>query len=478
MRVLHVGWGFSPFWSAGGLLAYTESVLAGQVRRGHDVSYLFGGRNYPLLRRPRLHRWRRDGVTMLEVLNGDTPAPSENGLRRPALDVEDAKTEALFARAIDRVTPQVLHVQTLGGLPSSLLDVARAAGIPTVVTLEDHHLLCPTLKLWDHTGQVCTRQTPGATCVLCCASGLNGTEHQRSMTRAIYTRPLRARPRSAFAAHIADGLRRRVPAPTEPTVPVADAAEYDRRRAANVDRLCGVDAILAMSPGVLEIFAARGVSRDKLRVQRLTLPHIEHLRARHRRADAGPVRFATLNGAASTEKGADVLIEAVERLDAAETTGRYRLHVHGLVADHAQARLAASPAVELRGRYRPADLETVLANADVGLVPSVWEEAYGYVGAEMVALGIPVISNRRGGLPFHTIPGRTGWLNDDADGAGLAAIMTELIGRPQLVAEMSTRVIANRAEVIRPFEEHLDELDAVYAEFLPTRSTARDLPTG
>lgn len=464
MRVLHIGWGFTPWWPEGGLIAYIEAVLDGQVERGHQVSYLFGGREIPLMRRPRLHRWTRDGVQMLEVLNVGRGAP-----RQPALELDDADVERIVAAELERVRPDVVHLQTIARLPSSIIEVIGAAKVPSVMTLEDYQPLCPTVKLWDHTQQICRRVQPGETCVICCAAGASGTEVLRWMTRKMTVDAVRERIPHPLAPRLVDAFWRRLPLPPGEPVPVAPAAEYDQRRAANVRRLAQLDALIAMSPGVADVYAVHGVPADRIHVQRLTLPHIEHLPARPRVAEPPPVRFATLNGASATAKGANVVLEAVRRLRAAGLADGYRLVVHGGLADHVAAPLAEDASVEICGPYLPQDLERLLADPHIGLVPSVWEEAYGYVGAEFVASGIPVISNALGGLPFHTLPGKTGWLNASNDGAGLAAIMAEIIRRPELVQQMSGQVLAHRGEVVIPFATHLEELDTTYAELVERR---------
>lgn len=470
MRVLHIGWGFRPWWSGGALIAYTEAVLAGQRERGHEVAYLFAGRELPLLRRPRLHRWTRDGIRMLEVLNARAPAAIGRGIRQPALELDDADVDRLIGAELKRVRPDVVHVQTFEGLPSSVIEVIGAAQVPSVMTLHDYHPLCPTIKLWDHAEQVCRRTQPGPTCVICCADGLSGTELQRWMTRSQAVETVRRRIPYRMAPRLVDAIWRRLPPAPSAPVPVAPAAEFDRRRVVNVRRLSQLDALIAVSPGVAEVYAARGVSADRIRVQRLSLGHIEHLTARLRVAERPPVRFVTLNGASSTAKGADVLLEAVRSLCAAGLGEDFRLAVHGVVAEHVAGALAEIASVEVRGPYLSQDLEMLLADSHIGIVPSVWEEAYGHVGGEFIACGMPVISNARGGLPFHTLPGKTGWLNTSNDGAGLASIMAQIVRRPAEVRRMSDLVLAHRAEVVIPFATHLDELDSIYAELVERRA--------
>jgi glycosyltransferase involved in cell wall biosynthesis len=97
-------------------------------------------------------------------------------------------------------------------------------------------------------------------------------------------------------------------------------------------------------------------------------------------------------------------------------------------------------------------------------MPSVWEEAYGFAGVELLAKGIPVIANRIGGMVDYVRDGETGWLNDSCSAEGLARIIARLIENPGEVAQRSRSVLEARDELVKPFERHLTEMDGVYRE--------------
>jgi glycosyltransferase involved in cell wall biosynthesis len=111
----------------------------------------------------------------------------------------------------------------------------------------------------------------------------------------------------------------------------------------------------------------------------------------------------------------------------------------------------------------------VLDPVDVGMVLSLWEEAYGYVGPEFLAKGIPVIGNAIGGIVEYTRDGETGWLNRSRSAEELARIMLELVERPDLVVEMAERVRAARDQIVKPFARHADEMEAIYTELACSR---------
>ena len=167
MKVLHVGLGFRPLrW--GGLIVYAEDLMDAQVARGHDVAWFCCGRSYPFMQGPRLRRWRRRGIAIYEVLNTPVVMGGDRGPAYPERELDEPATEAMFARTLDEFRPDVVHVQELLGLPSSLFGIAKARGIPTLMTLEDYQPLCPTLKLYDAEGNICLRQRPGEMCAVCC----------------------------------------------------------------------------------------------------------------------------------------------------------------------------------------------------------------------------------------------------------------------------------------------------------------------
>src|SRR5919199_5963913 len=120
--------------------------MAGQAARGHDIAYFFAGRYLPCDRQPHLRRWERDGVTMLELFNGRVIPGVDAGTLDPELELEEPAAEAAFRKALELFRPDVVHVQELMGLPSSLLTIPQERGIPVVLSLQDYHLLCPTLK--------------------------------------------------------------------------------------------------------------------------------------------------------------------------------------------------------------------------------------------------------------------------------------------------------------------------------------------
>ena len=119
--------------------------------------------------------------------------------------------------------------------------------------------------------------------------------------------------------------------------------------------------------------------------------------------------------------------------DAAEAAARVclPLRVWGVVEDEAYAATIRSrfgtDVVEERGFLPTADLQGELAKVRALLVTPKWEEAFGNVVAEALAVGVPVVAYRRGGPAELVRHGETGFVVEPDSVDGLVAALA-LVG--------------------------------------------------
>ena len=230
-----------------------------------------------------------------------------------------------------------------------------------------------------------------------------------------------------------------------PSPPAAEPQAFQNRRDVNVERLNRADRLIAMSGRVAEIYSLLGVDRSKISTIELTLRRIEGLRPRRRKGEV-PVMFATVAGLSSHAKGSRLLVEAVRLLSDSVPAGSFKLVALGGVDPGVAAEVDRLREIEVGapGPFSDNQLDAVLDEVDVGIVPSIWEEAYGFVGPEFLAKGIPVIANAIGGMPEYTRDGETGWLNHSCSAPELARIMREIVERPEQVATLNEKILAAR----------------------------------
>lgn len=481
MRILHIGRDFAALRPCG-LTLYSDALMRAQLAAGHDVAYFFAGRHYPKIG-PRLRRWKSGDLRMFELLSTRIHTHWTRGTRHPLLDLAEPAAENAFGTALRDTRPEIVHVHELAGLPSSLLDQAKAAGAAVVMTLHDYTPLCAAVRLVDLDGNICTRRQVGEDCSRNCAAAPDGDSHLVEATMRYELRRFKqAHPRltSVGAAARAPLVTRTLellggrPMPAGDVAPAADdpppegapPPHYQRRRDVNVARLNRCDRLVAPSQRVAEIYAELGVDPDLLEVQRLSRPHLERMRPGRGPEAGSPLAFVTLGTLGTPTKGSNVLLEAVQALDAAGYQGRYLLRVFGDVAPAAYAVASQEPSISLEWNYYPHELSDRIADADVGIVPSVWEEVHGFVGVEMLAVGLPVIGSALGGITEYVVEGETGWLNHSAGAEELTRIMMRLIDDPAEVERLRGSVREHRDEHVRPFAPHVAEVEALYNQVL------------
>jgi glycosyltransferase involved in cell wall biosynthesis len=429
---------------------------------------------------------------MFEWINSSLIVGRHRGTARPGDELDHEESETAFREALGRTKPELVHFHDLGGLPSSTLEIARAEGLASVLTIHDYHLLCPTVKLYDAYDQICMRHEPGAMCAVCCADAPDDNSEELWRTLEYARRRLRSavpaldvalsgatgRRLNTAVSRLMDraaGIRPNLSTNGAPgpgaleRPPSASASAYQQRRDVNVARLNGLDTLIASSRRSAEIYRQLGVTEPPIELVPINPPHLEKLRPRRSLAPSAPVRLVALNACASTQKGAELIVGALRELTRRGFDGRYRLSVYGPVAPHVQPTLAAHPSVDLHGRYGPDELDRMLDDADVGLFPSIWEEVYGFVALEFLAKGLPVIGNAIGAIPDQVRPGETGWLNRSLSPREMADLMAHAIENPDQVEQLSRSVTALRGELIEPFDAALARLETAYEQALAPR---------
>jgi len=90
---------------------------------------------------------------------------------------------------------------------------------------------------------------------------------------------------------------------------------------------------------------------------------------------------------------------------------------------HLSQKLNISSHVTFTGSLTPESVRGVLAKADIFIMPSLCQEAFGVAALEAQAMGVPVIGSRRGGIPEAVKDGETGILyNPDEPGELFSSI--------------------------------------------------------
>ncbi|MCY3622297.1 MAG: glycosyltransferase family 4 protein [Gammaproteobacteria bacterium] len=117
--------------------------------------------------------------------------------------------------------------------------------------------------------------------------------------------------------------------------------------------------------------------------------------------------------------------------------------------------------VRFLGQRSPDELADLYRRARVVVIPSLWLENAPLVAIEAAAYGRAVIASRVGGLPELVEHGKTGFLFDRGDRAGLADRLRLLLTDRSLAETLGAAGREQSAKRLSPIR-HLDRILAVY----------------
>ena len=382
MRILHVN---KFLYRRGGAEAYMFDLAGLQVDAGHELAFF--GMDHP----------------ENEPMPYAKHFPSYVEFRAPSMPLRSmlqASARMLYSRSaetgieavVKNFRPDIVHLHNIYHQlsPSVLRPLARA-GIPSVMTLHDYKLACPTYQFLDH-GKVCEA----------CLGG----HFYHAVTHRCKDGSLAASLLASVESY-AHGI-------THAYSPI--------------------ELFIAPSRFLAGKMTEAGVFPERMR-------HLNHFidadAIATKRETGGPFVYA---GRLSPEKGVDVLVKAAGELPGV------MIEVLGDGPERpALERLAAGVApgrVRFHGRVGKAEVHAAMRSAIAVVVPSRWHENQPVTILEAFACGVPVIGTRLGGIGELVDDGVNGFAIDPDRPSALAASMGDLASDPRHAMEMGSAALS------------------------------------
>jgi glycosyltransferase involved in cell wall biosynthesis len=171
-------------------------------------------------------------------------------------------------------------------------------------------------------------------------------------------------------------------------------------------------------------------------------------------------------GRLSHEKGLDILIRAVAKLE----TGRLLIVGDGPEADDLKALALelGTSRVEFAGYRSGEELKRILAESQFLVLPSRWYENLPFAVMEAFASSKAVVASRIGGIPEMVDDGVNGLLFPPGDVEALAACLRRMLGDRGAREEMGRRG-REKAERLYGRERHYARIEGIYREVIAAK---------
>ena len=412
MRLLLVTNYFPPHYTGGAeVVVYNE--CHGLREQGVDASVLMINAR---MKEQQDHHREYKGVPIHEITY--RPHRLKSGL----LQAFDPRIYRAMLAELRRVQPDLVHVHNVSGTTLAPFLACHRLGLPVVLTLHDHWLLCPNNMLYRRDGSLCDVSTRSRTCNQC-------------FRRYDFWANIPGR-RWLFA-RLVDSVRLFV-SPSQKLVELHVAASYDRSRFRVVPN--GIKPALFQLPADP---AVRAITRE-----------------------AGQRRTLLFAGAIAENKGILTLVAAAPLL------ARYVPGVRLVVAGTGDPSLIEAlrgvdpDVIELLGQVPFQEMRALYATADLTVVPSLWYENSPMCIYESLLAGTPVLGSEVGGIPELIELGQTGYTFGRGDPVALTERVIQHFARSARERRAMRRQCVEHSRSHMTLERHLEGMQQVYDEVL------------
>jgi len=299
-------------------------------------------------------------------------------------------------KAIEESQPDLVHYHNLHFSGLSVLECSRAVSIPSVLSIYDYWLFCPSFMLLASGDFLCDRGH-GGHCVDCVGS-----------KRLPWLRGLK---KSFFQSRV--GVFERFA-----TMP---------------------DHLIALSEASKQLMIDRGVTGQRIEV----IPQYIWEEGAESSVNDSPVPGRmTYVGWVERRKGLHVVVAALAKI--AATYPEAHLEVLGLPADQDYQRQVEkfidenglADRVKFRGRLPREQLLSALQSSQLVVVPEQWENMSPVILTEALAAGCAVLASRIGGIKHFVNDYQDGLLADRLSPASFAEKMSWAFDHPSELADM------------------------------------------
>lgn len=382
MRILHYALGFPPYRS-GGMTAFCMGLMKSQVQQGNQVGMLWPGRMKILNKKSNVKRLQSvQGVENFELIN-PLPVSLDEGIS----DIEEYTKSAdidVYIEFFKQYQPDVIHIHTLMGLHKEMIEAAKKLEIKTFFTTHDYFGICPKVTLFRN-GHACENDRGCSECCNCNVSALSLSKIKimqsvmyRILKDSLAVRVVRKRHRAQFFEKSLDVDFQNTREPKN-EVDGNKVSEYKKLRGFYLQILEMIDCIHFNSHLSEEVYTRYVRFAD---TETISITHSAIKNQKKLKSFQGKLKIAYL-AQPKQEKGFYWLNRCLEQMWK-EGKHNFELHMFSPVNFKTEYIKSHSP-------YNYAELQEIMNQIDIVVVPSLWYETFGFTVLEALSYGVPVI---------------------------------------------------------------------------------------
>ena len=358
-----------------------------------------------------------------------------------------------FIKVLDNIKPDIIHIQHLIFLSTTIIDEIKKRRIPIVFTLHDYWLICPQWHFLKKDFTICDNND-----ISQCVDCLDYQLSIKKLPKRIYLAL-----RNILPDFLMRFLKNTYLNLAKTNLNSQTMLEKIMGRKSHIKELCSkVDLFIAPSRFLRRRFIEFGIPEDKIKL----IPHgiDTGLFRSFRRKEPDRIRFGFV-GTILPAKGLDILINAFNRVE----NIRAELKIYGNLFPYQGfeyyprriKKLARNRNIRFMGGFDHKDVAKVFSEIDILVIPSIWRENSPLVIQEAFSAGVPVMASNIGGIPELIKDGENGLLFRVGDADKLYEKICLILNNPSLIEGMG-----KKAGPPKSIEENAEEIEKIYAGLL------------
>ncbi|PIE78371.1 MAG: hypothetical protein CSA15_08150 [Candidatus Delongbacteria bacterium] len=286
----------------------------------------------------------------------------------------DEDVDKHFTNYLKEIKPDIVHFGHLSHLSTNLIKIVHEFKIPIVYTIHDFWLYCVKGQLINENGEIC--EGPNiCRCLDCSPYVVNNKKIE------------------VVAKHMKDII------------------SY-------------IDVFISPSKTLRDFFIKQGISPAKIKYYKYGFNKEKIKYQKKIYSKKSKINFGFMGRIIPT-KGIKVLVEAFTKLN------NEMLSIYGSVGK--QKRFLETDNIRFRGPFNNDNINDVLNDIDVLIVPSIWYENAPLVMQEAFLAGIPVLTSNIGGMKELVEDGVNGFLFKVGDSKDLIDKITSITSNPEIL---------------------------------------------
>jgi glycosyltransferase involved in cell wall biosynthesis len=383
--------------------------------------------------------------------------------------------DELISQYLDSTKPDVMHINSRFGFPTSINQVASDKGITVLNTIHVYGYICQKRVMIDYDGKPCLGPSDLNKCAVCTGTLNYRKERIRAVLRN-YNKRLKVKAPGVFNClqQFKRNLKstrttkqqltvKSIAASTEFVVPQLAEKLTERLKYCTTALNSYSDKTICVSTDVKRTLMNYGVDGRRLIVQHIGSVIAEKQIANNDHHLHMPIVVGNIGGV-NHYKGIHILVEAIAKVK----NTNFIVRIFGKYEEEFVRSLMgkfSNLAIEFTGRYKPEDLPAILKQIDVMVLPSICNDTAPQTIFESFSGNVPIIASDIGGFPDFVQHDHNGLLFEAGNSDDLAEKIDFILSNPERLVKYQQNI-----PKLKTITENAQELIRLYNELLMARS--------